>query len=177
MLEHPLGWINQPLALLQGTLLMKLKHCIMVYQCGVLDCTSADYFQLQLNLITLKLTWHVQSFAHVPSTGSHWLLHLRGWSTKPTGNEFPLQLAVLIWTGIWLSKRLFYLLVLIVQSSAVTLHMVQGNISPFSHQLCTTSHSIMPYLVAAKVISFLFLSCFWNRNLSAFWLRQMNNLL
>lgn len=103
--------------------------------------------------------------------------YLRGWSTKLTGNEFPLQLAVLIWTGIWLSKRLFYLLVLIVQSSAVTLHMVQGNISPFSHQLCTTSHSIMPYLVAAKVISFLFLSCFWNRNLSAFWLRQMNNLL
>lgn len=34
--------------------------------------------------------------------------YLWGWSTKPTSNEFSLQLVVLIWIGIWLSKRLFF---------------------------------------------------------------------
>lgn len=55
----------------------------------------------------------------------------------------------------------FFLFILIVQSSAVTPHTVQGNISPFSHQLRAASLSIMPYLaIAARVISF-FLSFFF----------------
>lgn len=103
--------------------------------------------------------------------------YLRDWSTKPTSNEFSLQLAVLIWISNWLSKRLFLIHAHSAQLSCYSLYGTREHLTSFPSVMhCFPLHRAIPSN-CSKSYFILFSSCFWSRNLCASWLRWMNSLL
>lgn len=103
--------------------------------------------------------------------------YFRDWWTKPTSNEFSLQLAVLIWISNWLSKRLLLIRAHSAQLSCYSSYGTREHLTFFPSVMhCFPLHHAIPS-DCSKSYFILFSSCIWSRNLRGSWLRWMNSLL